>query len=342
MEGSRRRYIRVRVEIELDKPPVLGFFLERPARDPLWITVKYERLPGGCSTCGRLSHTGDGCKYVGEMGRSREQEMDSMETAAQTSGEAHVPAVGQVHGREAVEELAENDGRERGRRERVRSGGGPPTMEGGGRPDIGVGDARLHTSKEKGLLGNGSSKERTDAGTDEIAGAAAADDSTALVPAVSCTEKGDITAGAVMEDMEMSGTQENGGMEAVAAWAGDSACGKPMGNEVELGQKRQNGSISKWDGPGLEDGAQRKSNVKLGVRREEVDDRPTKVYRRGKKEKGKGVAVDNGRDNRYHPYSGERNAIQVQGSRVVAAGGNNESFNRSISAEAARLPRREP
>ncbi|CAM8916826.1 unnamed protein product [Rhodiola kirilowii] len=48
LEGSRRRYIRVRVEIDLDRPLVLGFFLERPARDPLWITVKYEHLSGGC------------------------------------------------------------------------------------------------------------------------------------------------------------------------------------------------------------------------------------------------------------------------------------------------------
>ncbi|KAL9675546.1 hypothetical protein QQ045_003748 [Rhodiola kirilowii] len=63
-EGARKRFIRVRVEIEIDKPLVTGFFLRRQNRDPLWVNVNYERLPGSCSKCGRLNHDSEKCIYV--------------------------------------------------------------------------------------------------------------------------------------------------------------------------------------------------------------------------------------------------------------------------------------
>ncbi|KAL9689401.1 hypothetical protein QQ045_009786 [Rhodiola kirilowii] len=51
-EGVRKRYVRVRVEVEIDRPLITGFLLNRPNRDPLWVTVKYERLPVGCKGVG--------------------------------------------------------------------------------------------------------------------------------------------------------------------------------------------------------------------------------------------------------------------------------------------------
>ncbi|CAM8906048.1 unnamed protein product [Rhodiola kirilowii] len=54
-DGVKKKFIRVRVEIDIEKPVVTGFLLQRQARDPLWISVKYERLPSLCQVCGRLS-----------------------------------------------------------------------------------------------------------------------------------------------------------------------------------------------------------------------------------------------------------------------------------------------
>ncbi|KAL9663336.1 hypothetical protein QQ045_028176 [Rhodiola kirilowii] len=61
-EGTKKKFISVRVEIDIDKPIVKGFHLRRPNRESLWVSVKYERLPNLCSECGRLSHEGEQCK----------------------------------------------------------------------------------------------------------------------------------------------------------------------------------------------------------------------------------------------------------------------------------------
>ncbi|KAL9680958.1 hypothetical protein QQ045_012739 [Rhodiola kirilowii] len=58
---ARRKYIRVRVEINIDEPVITGFFLNQPNREPLWIIVKYERLPKICSSCGWLWCEGGCC-----------------------------------------------------------------------------------------------------------------------------------------------------------------------------------------------------------------------------------------------------------------------------------------
>ncbi|CAM8959763.1 unnamed protein product [Rhodiola kirilowii] len=60
-EGAKKKFIRVRVEIDIEKPVVTGFYLRRQNRDPIWISVKYERLPSLCQGCGRLSHEGEEC-----------------------------------------------------------------------------------------------------------------------------------------------------------------------------------------------------------------------------------------------------------------------------------------
>ncbi|CAM8928551.1 unnamed protein product [Rhodiola kirilowii] len=72
-ETSKKRYIRVRVEIAIDKVPVTGFFLERPSWDPLWVSVIYERLPGGCLRCGKLDHVTEDCSLQTEQGLARGQ-----------------------------------------------------------------------------------------------------------------------------------------------------------------------------------------------------------------------------------------------------------------------------
>ncbi|CAM8880609.1 unnamed protein product [Rhodiola kirilowii] len=78
-EGARKRFIRVRVEVEVDKPLINGFFLRRLNKDPLWISVKYERLPECCSKCGRLSHAAESCHYIEELGLNQRQGESDLE-----------------------------------------------------------------------------------------------------------------------------------------------------------------------------------------------------------------------------------------------------------------------
>ncbi|KAL9667454.1 hypothetical protein QQ045_001813 [Rhodiola kirilowii] len=81
LEGARKWFIRVRVEIEIDKPLVTGFFLRRLNRDPLWVNLNYERLPGSCSKCGRLNHDSEKCTYAIDTMQAQLKEVagDSME-----------------------------------------------------------------------------------------------------------------------------------------------------------------------------------------------------------------------------------------------------------------------
>ncbi|CAM8926382.1 unnamed protein product [Rhodiola kirilowii] len=75
-EGVRKRYVRVRVEVEVDRPLVNGFLLNRLNRDPLWVSVKYERLPESRSRCGRLDHKSEVCGAVLEPVQTWERNID--------------------------------------------------------------------------------------------------------------------------------------------------------------------------------------------------------------------------------------------------------------------------
>ncbi|KAL9669366.1 hypothetical protein QQ045_006911 [Rhodiola kirilowii] len=57
LEEPKRKYIRIKVEIDILKPIVKGFYLNRPNREPLWVSV----LPNVCSSCESLSHEGIDC-----------------------------------------------------------------------------------------------------------------------------------------------------------------------------------------------------------------------------------------------------------------------------------------
>ncbi|KAL9678513.1 hypothetical protein QQ045_016357 [Rhodiola kirilowii] len=58
-EGSKLN--RCRVFLDAMKPLVTGFNLERPNKEPLWIMVKYERLPQFCHHCGLWTHETNEC-----------------------------------------------------------------------------------------------------------------------------------------------------------------------------------------------------------------------------------------------------------------------------------------
>lgn len=54
-------YPRFRIELAVDEPIIPGFFLQRKGRKPVWIHLKYVRLPAICFHCGKLTHESHLC-----------------------------------------------------------------------------------------------------------------------------------------------------------------------------------------------------------------------------------------------------------------------------------------
>nr|POE50972.1 hypothetical protein CFP56_31126 [Quercus suber] len=57
--------MRVRVELEIDKPLRRGAYIASSEGERLWLTFKYERLPSVCFVCGRLGHDKKHCPTSG-------------------------------------------------------------------------------------------------------------------------------------------------------------------------------------------------------------------------------------------------------------------------------------
>ncbi|KAK2998374.1 hypothetical protein RJ639_022626 [Escallonia herrerae] len=57
------RFLRIQVQININKPLHTGFYRNKDPNQAVWIRVQYERLPDFCFSCGRLGHTNRGCSH---------------------------------------------------------------------------------------------------------------------------------------------------------------------------------------------------------------------------------------------------------------------------------------
>lgn len=55
------RSVRLKVEIQLDKPLKRGIRVRIGKAEPVWLPITYERLPSFCYACGKLGHTHKDC-----------------------------------------------------------------------------------------------------------------------------------------------------------------------------------------------------------------------------------------------------------------------------------------
>ncbi|KAI9122652.1 hypothetical protein K1719_006492 [Acacia pycnantha] len=58
-----RTFIRTRSLVNIHEPLVPGFWVPRPQREPIWVTIKYEMLQIYCYDCGRIGHEAKNCKF---------------------------------------------------------------------------------------------------------------------------------------------------------------------------------------------------------------------------------------------------------------------------------------
>lgn len=60
--GWAGEYMKIKIEIDISKPILPGFFLRRTGRKPIWIPLKYAKLPNLCFNCGFFNHESRMCR----------------------------------------------------------------------------------------------------------------------------------------------------------------------------------------------------------------------------------------------------------------------------------------
>lgn len=62
--GGMGDYLRMQCEVDVSKPLMAGFFLNRGEGHMSWIQFKYERLANFCYKCGKIGHGQGDCKEI--------------------------------------------------------------------------------------------------------------------------------------------------------------------------------------------------------------------------------------------------------------------------------------
>ncbi|CAM8972453.1 unnamed protein product [Rhodiola kirilowii] len=339
-EILRKRYIRVRVEIDIDRPPVTGFFLERPTRDPLWISVKYERLLGGCRKCGMLNHEVEECSLQAGQAMSKEQGGEgSKAVGVGTKGSRTEAEVIQRNGKYGIDTTPKASSRRLEKWQGKQPVVDPLVGGGGGERVEPRTNASLSQRQEKAV-----GKSVRIAADTYGAGEVPTTESRALVPAGLYAEDEDIITVEMTDVGERKGEQTDCNLRAIVLYGGDKDSGTAEEKTECVKSLGPVGLQLQLYGPGEEKRAQTKvftGGGKERVQKERKSDRV--VYQREKKRKEKGVTIDSGGGRRYHPYSADRRVVHLIGDKEINVNGNNNGRkNNQISAEVAQLPRREP
>ena len=61
MQADQAKYIKVRINLPIDKPLRRGGYISVEDGEQCWVTFKYERLPTFCFLCGKLGHDDKHC-----------------------------------------------------------------------------------------------------------------------------------------------------------------------------------------------------------------------------------------------------------------------------------------
>ena len=73
LQAEQAKFLRIRVEIPIDKPFRRGGNITNAEGERVWINFKYERLPTFCYICGILGHDDKHC-HMSQSGGSKEKQ----------------------------------------------------------------------------------------------------------------------------------------------------------------------------------------------------------------------------------------------------------------------------
>uniref|UniRef100_A0A7N2MQT9 CCHC-type domain-containing protein n=1 Tax=Quercus lobata TaxID=97700 RepID=A0A7N2MQT9_QUELO len=98
-QSDQAKFMRVRVELEIDKPLRRGAYIVSSEEERLWLTFKYERLPTVCFICGKLGHDKKHCPAA----RDCENDAQLLTGQGSVSASASLQPSGIVGGKSTLE-----------------------------------------------------------------------------------------------------------------------------------------------------------------------------------------------------------------------------------------------